>query len=198
MQIVLKQLATPAMLAKAPWVMMIAAENIKTDLSLKDILTSLNFSRGLRKDDLNMTIVPGSFSVGDLGASIWAPDQEALRDIMNKYFSKKLLAKLEPRHMPSSAITIINNTDDFESVRQIMKVLYKKEYAIVNVSVQKKPGISNTQIIAQKGDKSGAEKLGGLLGIKEVIVSGTGDTLTDFTIIVCNDWRESLEKSISR
>ena len=198
MQTVIKQLATPAMLAKAPWILAIATENIKTDLSLKDILTCLNFSRGLRKDDLNMTIVPGSFAVGDLGASIWAPDQEALRDIVNKYFSKKLLAKLEPRHMPSSTITIINNTDDFESVRQIMKVLYKKEYAIVNVSAQKKPGISNTQIIAQKGDKAGAEKLGELIGIKEVIVSGTGDTLTDFTIVVCNDWKESLEKSISR
>ena len=79
-----------------------------------------------------------------------------------------------------------------------MKVLYRKEYAIANVSSQKKPGISKTQIIAQKGDRSGAEKLGGLLGIKEVSVSGTGDTQTDFTIVICNDWREYLENSISR
>jgi polyisoprenyl-teichoic acid--peptidoglycan teichoic acid transferase len=198
LQTVLRRLATPAILAKAPWVLAIAAENIKTDLSLKDILVSLNFARGLRKDDINMTMVPGSFAVGELGASIWAPDQEALRDIVNKYFSKKLLAKLEPKHLPSSAITIINNTDDFEAVRQMMKVLYKKEYAIVNVSSQKKPGTSKTQIIAQKGDRSGAEKLGGLLGIKEVFVSSTGDTQSDFTIVVCNDWKEYLEKSISR
>lgn len=198
MQIVLKRLATPAILAKAPWVLAIAAENIKTDLSLKDILYSLNFARALRKDDINMTLVPGSFSVGELGASIWSPDQEALRDIVNKYFSKKLLAKLEKRHMPSSAVTIINNTDDFEAVRQIMKVLYRKEYAIVNVSSQKKPGISKTQIIAQKGDRSGAEKLGGLLGITEVRVSGTGDTTSDFTIVVCNDWKEFLEGRSSR
>jgi hypothetical protein len=80
----------------------------------------------------------------------------------------------------------------------MMKVLYRKEYAIVNVSTLKKPGISRTQIIAQKGDKPGAEKLGGLLGINDVLVSGTGDTLTDFTIVICNDWKESLEKSFSR
>jgi polyisoprenyl-teichoic acid--peptidoglycan teichoic acid transferase len=198
LQTILRQMATPAMLAKAPWVVGLAAENIRTDLSLKDILCSLNFARGLRKEDINMTMVPGSFAVGELGASIWSPDQEGLRDIINKYFSKKLLAKLEPRHIPSSAITIINNTDDFEVVRQIMKVLYRKEYAIANVSTQKKPGISKTQIIAQKGDRSGAEKLAGLLGIKEVSVSGTGDTQTDFTIVICNDWKEYLENSISR
>jgi LCP family protein required for cell wall assembly len=198
LQIVLKRLATPVVLAKAPWVLAIAVENIKTDLSLKEILNSLNFARGLRKEDINMTMVPGSFSVGEMNASLWAPDQEALRDIVNKYFSKKLLAKLEPRHIPSSSITIINNTDDFEPVRQMMKVLYRKEYAIVNVSTLKKPGISRTQIIAQKGDKPGAEKLGGLLGINDVLVSGTGDTLTDFTIVICNDWKESLEKSFSR
>lgn len=198
LQTVLKRLATPAVLAKSPWVLAIAAENVKTDLSLKDILFSLNFARGLRKEDVNMTMVPGSFSVGEMNASIWAPDQEALRDIVNKYFSKKLLAKLEPRHIPSSSITIINNTDDFESVRQMMKLLYNKEFAIVNVSTQKKPGISKTQIIAQKGDESGARKLGGMLGIKEVLISGTGDTQSDFTVVVCNDWKEFLEKSISR
>ncbi len=198
MQTVLKRLATPAILAKAPWVLGIAAENIKTDLSLKEILYTLNFARGLRKYDINMMLVPGSFSVGELGASIWAPDQEALKDIVNKYFSRKLLAKLEARRVPSSAVTIINNTDDFEAVRQMMKALYRKEYAIVNVSTQKKAGISRTQIIAQKGDRAGAEKLGKLLGITEVRVSGTGDTATDFTIVVCNDWREFLEQRFSR
>ena len=198
LQIVLKRLATPAILVKAPWVLAIAVENIRTDLSLKDILYSLNFARGLRKEDINMSIVPGSFSVGESNASLWSPDQEALRDIVNKYFSKKLLAKLEARHIPSSSITVINNTDDFEPVRQMMKLLYKKEYAIVNVSPNKKPGISKTQIIAQKGDKAGAEKLGGFLGINDVIVSGTGDTLTDFTVVICNDWKESLEKRFSR
>jgi LCP family protein required for cell wall assembly len=198
MQTVLRRLATPTMLAKAPWVLAIAAENIKTDLSLKDILLSLNFARGLRKEDVNMSIVPGSFAVGEMNASIWSPDQEALRDIVNKYFSKKLLAKLEPKHAPSLAVTIINNTDDFEPVRQMMKILYKKEFAIVNVPTQKKPGIFKTQIIAQKGDKAGAQKLGSLLGISDVIVSGTGDTQSDFTVIVCNDWREVLEKSLTR
>ncbi|MFH1709697.1 MAG: LCP family protein [bacterium] len=198
LQTMLRRLATPGVLAKAPWVLAIAAENIKTDLSLKDILYSLNFARGLRKEDINMSMVPGSFSVGEDNASLWAPDQEALRDIVNKYISKKFLAKLEPRHIPSSTITIINNTEDFEAVRQIMKVLYKKEYAIVNISSQKKPSISKTQIIAQKGDKSGAEKLGGMLGINEVLVSGTGDTLSDFTIVICNDWKESFEKRFFR
>jgi len=198
LQIVLKRLATPAMFAKAPWVLAIAAENIKTDLSLKDILYSLNFARSLRKEDINMSMVPGSFSVGEMNASIWSPDQEALQDIVNKYFSKRLLAKLEGRHVPSFAVTIINNTDDLELVRQMTKALYKKEYAIVNVSAQKKPGVSRTQIIAQKGDESGAKKLGEILGIKEVLVSGTGDTQSDFTVVICDDWKASLEKRFSR
>lgn len=198
LQTVLKRLATPAILVKAPWVLAIAAENIKTDLSLKDILYTLHFARGLSKSDINMCMVPGNFAVGELGASIWSPDQEALRDIVNKYFSTRLLAKLEPRHLPSSAITIVNNTEDFEVVRQIMKVLNKKEYAIVNVSSQKKPGINKTEIIAQKGDRQGADKLGSILGIKDVIVSGTGDTLTDFTVVVCNDWKEYLENGLSK
>ncbi len=194
LQTVLRKMATPAMIVKAPWVLSIAAENIKSDLSLKDILYALNFARGLRKDDINMSIVPGNFAVGQWGASVWAPDQDALKDIVNKYFSRKLLAKLEPRHVPSSAVTIINNTDDFEAVRQMMKVLNKKDYVIMNDLLPKKPGITKTEIIAQRGDRVGAEKLGKLLGINDVLVTSTGDLTTDFTIILCNDWRESIEK----
>jgi LCP family protein required for cell wall assembly len=194
LQTVLRKLAIPAMIIKAPWALSIAAENIKSDLSLKDILYTLNFARGLRKEDINMSIVPGNFAVGQWGSSVWAPDQDALKDIVNKYFSRKLLAKLEPRHVPSSAIAIINNTDDFEPVRQMMKVLNKKDYVIMNAPLPKKPGITKTEIIAQKGDRVGAEKLGKLLGISDVLVTSTGDLTTDFTIIICNDWRESVEK----
>ena len=194
LQTVLRKLATPGTIAKMPWVMSIANENIKSDLSLKDILYTLNFARGLRKDDINMSMVPGSFAVGRWGASIWAPDQDALKDIVNKYFSRKLLAKLEPRHIPSTAITIINNTDDPEAVRQMMKILYKKDYVIMNTNMQKKPEITKTEIIAQKGDRSGAEKLGELLGINDVRVSGTGDLTTDFTVVICNDWKDLLSK----
>jgi len=195
---VIRRFATPAMLAKAPWVLAIAFESIKTDLSLKDILYSLNFARALRKEDINMSMVPGSFSVGEMNASIWSPDTDALHEIVNKYFSKKLLAKFESRHAPSSAVTIIDNAGDFESIRQMMKLLYKKEYAILNVSTQKKPNINRTEIIAQKGDEAGARKLGNLLGIKDVIVSSIGDMQSDFTIVVCSDWRQSIESRLAK
>lgn len=193
LQTVLKKLATPAILMKAPWVLAIASESIKTDLTLKELLYSLNFARSLRKEDINMSMVPGSFGVGEMNASIWNPDNDALHEIVKKYFSKKFLAKLEPRHIPSSAVTIIDNAGDFESIRQMMKVLYKKEYAILNVSTQKRPNISRTQIIAQKGDESGARKLGNLLGIQDVVVSSTGDMQSDFTVVLCSDWRRQLE-----
>ena len=198
MRLVMRRLATPSVLMKAPWVLAIAFENIKTDLSLKDILYSLNFARGLRKEDLNMVMVPGSFSIGESNASIWAADMVALHEIVKKYFSRKFLAKLEARHIPSSAVTIIDNAGDFESIRQMMKLLYKKEYAILNVSTSKKPGITRTQIIAQKGDEAGAKKLGSILGIKDVIISSTGDMQSDFTIVLCSDWRQSIENSLSR
>lgn len=197
-QTVLRRLATPAMLVKSPWVLAIATENVKTDLSLKDILYSLNYARYLRKEDINMSMVPGSFSIGELNASIWAPDNDALHEIVNKYFSKKLLAKLEPRHIPSSTVTIIDNAGDFDSVRQMMKILYRKEYAIINVSAQKKPAITRTEIIVQKGDSAGARKLAGILGIKEVLVSSTGDLQSDFTIVLCDDWKQSLENRLTR
>lgn len=198
LQTVLRQLATPLMLAKAPWVLAIAMDSIKTDLSLKDILYCLNFARALRKEDVNMSIVPGTFAVGEMNASVWSPDQEALRDIINKYYSKKLLAKLEPMRAPSTAVTIINNTDDIDVVRQVMKVLNKQDYAIVNFSSQKKPGISKSEVIAQKGDKAGAQKLADILGIGEVVVSSTGDIQSAFTLVICDDWKESLEKRFSK
>ena len=192
---VLRRMATPAVLVKSPWIMAIAFESIKTDLSLKQIIYCLNFARGLRKDDINMTMVPGNFSIGESNSSIWSPDQDELHDIVNKYFSKKLLVKLEPRHIPSLAVTIVNNTDDIENVKQVMKVLNKKEFTIMNVAPVKKPGITRTQIIAQKGDRSGAEKLGKILGIQDVVVSGTGDLSSDFTVIICGDWKETLLKT---
>ena len=198
LQTVIRKLETPSMLARSPWVMAIAFENIKTDLSLKDILYTLNFARFLRKDDINMSIVPGNFAVGEMKASVWSPDMASLKDIVNKYFSKKLLAKLEPQHIPSTTLTIINNTDDLDAVKEVMRLLYKKDYAIVNVSSLKKPGVTSSQVIAQKGDRSGAKKLADALEIKDIEVSGTGDIQSDFTIILCDDWKRSLENKLNR
>ena len=198
METVMRKLRTPSLLARSPWVMAIAFENIKTDLSLKDILYTLNFARFLRKEDINMSIVPGDFSVGDMNASIWSPDMDKLKDIINKYYSKKLLAKLEPQHVPSHTLTIINNTGDLDAVREAMRILSKKDYAIVNVSSLKRPGVSDSQVIAQSGDRAGAKKLADVLGIKDVEVSGTGDVQTDLTIVLCDDWKRSLENKLNR
>ncbi len=197
LQTVLRKLATPSMLAKAPWVLALAFESIKTDLSLKEILYTLNFARGLRKEDVDMTMVPGSFSEEENGSG-WQADMDALKDIVNKYFSKRFLAKLEPHRVPSTAVTIINNSQDFDAVRQIMKLLYRKEYAITNVSSLKKPGVNRSEVIAQKGDRTGAQRLASIVGIKDVVVSGTGDIQSDFTIIVCDDWKELIEKKLNR
>ena len=96
MKTVIRKLETPSMLARSPWVMAIAFENIKTDLSLKDILYTLNFARFLRKEDINMSMVRGTSRWAAWNASIWSPDTDSLKDIPNKYFSKRLLAKLSP------------------------------------------------------------------------------------------------------
>jgi len=194
----LRGLATPKMIAKSPWAIKIAMENIKTDLSLKEAIYLLNYSRFLSDKELNMSLLPGRFAIGEYNASIWYPDLDATGDIVNQYFIGKLGYKTKSKEMPSKSISIINNTGDFESVREIMHLLSKKNYAIINVTAESQADTTTTKVIAQKGDINTAKDIAKQIGVEEVEISGMGDIWSDFTIVVCGDWKDRYLSKINK
>ena len=83
-----KRLASPFNLFKAPWLIQLARENIKTDLSFREVIHLMNFSRMVRKRDVKMALVPGKFSE-DPSVSYWLPDLVEMEKIINADFSTR-------------------------------------------------------------------------------------------------------------
>lgn len=85
-QALLLALARPNNLAKAPVALGIAASNIRTDLSLKEIVRLVNFLRFLPAERFHSLTVPGK-AVNLPGAgSIWQVDRTELKKLIEQTF----------------------------------------------------------------------------------------------------------------
>ncbi|MFC1560020.1 LCP family protein [Candidatus Margulisiibacteriota bacterium] len=198
MKTFLRALTSPEMIARAPWVLGIARESVITDLSLKEMTYFLNYTRFLSIKDVNMTLLPGRFAIGEYNTSIWLADMDTTEELVGKYFSRKKNHKTKGTKAPSSAISIINTTNEFGPVKEIMRLIADKNYAIINITDESRADIAKTKVIAQKGDAKGARTLARQIGIEEVEVSSTGNIWSDFTIVVCDDWKEKYLNKISK
>ncbi len=179
----------PLMLVRMPWVIGIAKENVKTDLSFREIIEVGNFVRSLGKNDIRMIMLPGHFTE-EAKACFWMPDRASISELVNKYFPKSKEQGSGIEYIPSFYVSIINNSNDPNLPKYIIKKLVKEKFIITNVISVVRDDYSKTKIIAQKGDEDSAKKLGEILGINDVSVSSTGDVLSDFTIILCKDYKE--------
>ncbi len=82
-----KKLASPFNILRAPWLIALAREKIKTDLGPRNILKLMNFSRMIRPQDIKMAVLPGNFSE-DPKISYWLPDIKESQRIAREFFTR--------------------------------------------------------------------------------------------------------------
>ena len=192
----LKKFANPANIWRIPLVTQVATENIKTDLSLNEIFRIGNLVRCLTKDDLRTILLPGNFSVESDKPCFWIADTEETEKILSKYFAKTIKTPKTSDLKPAFYVSIFNNSGDKNVPYSILKKLSKTKYVISNISSIERGDYVKTHIIAQKGNIAGAKALGKLLKIDEVTISGAGDIISDYTVIICKDYKNMVKSSL--
>jgi len=189
----IKNLVQPQNIWKIPIFASIAKENIKTSLPLKTIFKIGNFARYLTKDDIRMMLVPGDFSEESEEACFWLSNSEETEKILGEYFGKQIPTKEKSANIKKYFyVSIFNNTDKKEKTFPLLRKLANTNYVVSNISLIKRGDYNSTLVIAQKGNLKGARGLAKFLNIDKAIVSSAGDVISDFTIILCDDYENSL------
>ncbi len=181
------QMLQPAHLLKLPVLLGILRNNAETDLTPYEMLQIAGWLRMLdSKTDLQLTVLPGKAGVVG-GGWYWLPDPHGIDPFLAAHYGK------EPTRADAPAVPSVTVTRPEGITQQAWKeTLASLEAAGYQVKVDDaRPMEAETQVISQKGDPEGAQRLVETLGFGRVLVAGVGDLKTDYTIHLGADWLAS-------
>jgi lambda repressor-like predicted transcriptional regulator len=159
-----------------------------------------NFARKLKKDQIRMVLMPGSFAMIG-GISYWIIDQYVARNVITELFpdsgySIPSTATNAPvineesilRERRKFRVSIQNGTEDLNIARDVSARLKKEGWSVISIS-KARDLIDNSQLIVQTGINRNVPALLKSLGVQaEVINASTGDLYADYTIIIGKDF----------
>ena len=209
MHAVLEKLLQPESWLKFPALLQHLNENIETDIPQDVIGQMIKFGTSLKKDDLHMAMLPGTFwSPG--GISYWAMDPALARNVITELFPESSLSSTPDTLLgaptPDASanpytryrVTVWNGTDDYQVGREVVRRLRDSGFNVV--SVYKAPsGAPKTRFIAQTGKSEYLQNLVNAVGFSsgESITASIGDIASDFTVLIEDDLANYLHKSMT-
>lgn len=181
------QTLKPATLARLPQILSVIQSNLDTNLSVEELIALAGFASENGRANMQMLMLPGSFSGGEYGASYWLPKQEQIAKMMQQYFgitAANLAASNPPDHV---RIAVQDSTAATSTVEKLMSKLGSAGYGDIFIDQPWSEPLTTTQIIAQQGDVDNAKAIQQSLGFGEVLVESTGSLESDITIRVGQD-----------
>lgn len=186
------RLTQPTVIPKLPQAVQILQRYIDTNLSLEEMLALANFALDLQAEDLNMVMLPGSFSsAADYRASYWLPDWETGAQIMSNYFDANGIATLadnDAKPITRLRIAVQNASRESEVAVEVAQFLQEQGFYNVYVIEDWSQPMNQTEVIAQRGDVQSAEILQSVLNVGRTTVDSTGDLQSDITLRIGDDW----------
>ena len=200
---VVSKALSPATIVKLPKLVQSAQENVITDMSNKELLKIANFARTIKKEDIKMVMLPGTFgNIG--GASYWIINEESSKEVIGNLFPDSVYAQPDPNASqdPSGIeqinkrryrITVLNGSKEPRLASKASKILRSQGWSIWSIA-EAKSDVSKTQLIVQTGKTKAIPFLTESLGLPvDVVNASVGDIFTDYTIIVGDDFAEYLK-----
>jgi LCP family protein required for cell wall assembly len=192
MRALVEQALSPSIIVKVPEILSVVQSHIDTNLSVKELVALTGFGTQTKRSNMQMLMLPGGFSGdGKKEVSYWLPDETKIQEMMAQYFgltnANNQVADREPTALN---IAIQDSTGDEQAVQAMIKSLKEAGYRRVYTSSSLKEPISQTRIVAQKGDGNGASSIKNAIGLGDVVVESTGELTSDVTIQLGEDWRE--------
>ncbi len=187
----LKRLTNPTVIPRLPGLVSTLQKYIDTNLSLEEMLALSGAGRQLSQGNFKMVMLPGRFSTpNEFVASYWIMNPEGRDRVMKQYFnidpSDALTA--QARSATDLRIAVQNASSKPDAANQLRRYLAQRGFSNVYIADDWSEKQTDTQIIAQQGDLSGATAVKDLLGFGRVEADSTGDLESDLTIRVGDDW----------
>lgn len=200
-QILMRALADQALnvgtLSRLPQILSVIQSYIDTNLSIEELVALLGFGVQTSRSDVQMLMVPGDFSdPKEFKASYWLPNETGIATLMAEHFNVGSPSwQVEQTDSRDLKIAIQDSTDEGENATLLVDKLNTGGYNRVRVSKRWTEPLKVTRIVAQEGNRKGAEQIRQFLGFGEVLVESTGTLQSDITIKIGEDWSTMTEKN---
>jgi LCP family protein required for cell wall assembly len=191
-----EQTLKPATLTRLPQVLSVVQSNLDTNLSVEELIALAGFASQIDRSNMQMLMLPGTFSGGEFAASYWLPNQDQIKTIVQQYFGV-IAAAPPPDSLPADSlplevadhatIAIQNSTAEAGVVEKLIGKLGSAGYGDIFVDEPWSEPLAVTRIIAQQGDADKAKMIQASLGFGEVLVESTGSLQSDVTIRLGKD-----------
>ena len=141
------------------------------------------------RSDVQMLMLPGNFSSPeDYVLSYWLPNYAMIDSMVEQYFGLDSAQVMEATSPSYLRVVIEDSTGDDVAIQSLIDGLYDSGYRNVSVGDDLNEVLSETRIVAQRGDRASASMLQQFLRIGEVRVESTGNLNSDITIQLGEDW----------
>lgn len=194
LQAVMSKLLNPMFLPKLPQLVATAQTSIDTDLTTAELIRIAHFARSIRREDIRMVMLPGTFSGGMYAASYWLPDPVAGQEVIGSLFPESALnlygtpADADQRKH-TARVTVLNGTQTPRQAVHAAKLLRSAGWKVYAISVAPRQDVEKTEIIAQTGRTDLIPLLAQDLGVSaNPVAASVGDITTDFTVVVGSDF----------
>lgn len=185
-----QQALNPTTIARLPKILSVIQSNVDTNLSVEELAALVGYGAQTDRSNVQMLMLPGSFSsYDDYELSYWIPNYPEIDALAEQYFGLSNTYDVSERIDPSYLrIAIQDGTYDDVAVQSLANNLYDTGYMSVVIARSLRQPLSETKIVAQRGDIASAREIQQFLGVGEVWVESTGDLDSDITIQLGEDW----------
>lgn len=190
MRALTQQALNPTTISRLPKILSVIQSHVDTNLSVEELVALVGYSAQTDRSNVQMLMLPGQFSsYEDYDLSYWLPDYPEIDLMAERYFDHVTLGGVEQIDPYYLRITVQDGTYEGGAAQLLADDLYATGY--INVSADPRllrEPLSQTKIIAQRGDADSARELRRFLGVGEVLVESTGSLESDITIQIGEDW----------
>ncbi len=184
------QALNPTTIARLPKILKVIQSHVDTNLSVEELVALVGYGSQTERSDVQMLMLPGDFSTyEDYELSYWIPDYSAIDTMAANYFglanTYSISEEIDPSYL---RVAIQDSTYDDIAVQSLVDSLYDTGYFNVFLDRSLQNPLSETRIVAQRGDLDSAESIQRFLGVGEVRVESTGSLESDITIQLGEDW----------
>lgn len=185
-----EQALNPTTIARLPKILSVIQSHVDTNLSVEELVALVGYTAQTNRSDVQMLMLPGDFSsYNDYELSYWLPNYSEIDQISEQYFGLSNAYSVSERRDPSDLRVVIqDSTYDDVAVQSLINSLYDTGYYNVTVGRSLRDPISDTRIVAQRGDVDSARDIQQFLNVGEVRVESTGNLDSDITIQLGEDW----------
>jgi hypothetical protein len=157
-----------------------------TNLSNDELLQMVGWGRGVKLDQVQLAMVPGTDDMIG-GGWYWVANEEGTRRVVASFLTGEEAA---PARSPQAyRVAIMDGVGDLPAMHRLRRTLQTAGYASIELDgPAAQQGQPETQIIAQNADVEGARAVASALGLGKVVVAATGDIRADYTIVMGRDW----------